>query len=273
MSNTDPPYGQLMDRIHDLCTVLRGSHGCAWDRAQTSASLAPFLVEEMHEMLEALSIEDREHLIEETGDCVYLWTFFLQTLETEKKITLAAAVDAAEEKLTRRHPHVFGTETAPTGIDALGHWERQKRAERKGHEILPRLPASLPALSKARRLQEKAAAYRFDWNTRSEVLDKIREELDELSRALGDGPDRSAVREELGDLLFSVVNLARHLDQDPEATLFAATEKFRTRFNEMARAVEATGHRMGDLPVESLESYWQTVKQRSTSDTPLSDQE
>ena len=232
-----------------------------------------FLVEEMHEVLEAFALGSRDRLTEETGDALYLWVFFLQVLEAEGRIRLDEAIAQIESKLTRRHPHVFGNVDAETRREALGHWERQKREELPEQgQILRRLPASLPALIKARRLQEKAAAFGFDWEDPDGVIRKVREEIDELAVALKEDPQSPNVREEFGDILFAVVSLARHLHQDPEVTLANATEKFRTRFNTMARMVEEAGHRMGETPLDVLESHWQAVKPGPPTGNPPSDQ-
>lgn len=273
MNQNRQSYGDLWERVNDLCSVLRGPHGCAWDKAQSSRALTPYLLEEVHELIEALELGSSEQLSEETGDAIYLWVFFLQALEAEGRIVLEESVSKIEEKLTRRHPHVFGSDTADTGRDARGHWEQQKREEKgSDREILRRLPAALPALAKAHRLQGRAAGFGFDWNSPKDVVEKIREEIDELITAVERDPTSPEVKEELGDLLFAVVNLARHLDQNPEETLAIATEKFRNRFNSMARAVEGAGHKLGETPLDVLESHWQAVKKTPASKTPPSDQ-
>lgn len=203
----------------------------------------------------------RRELVEEIGDALYLWIFFMQAAEDSGLVTLEEAVQGIEAKLIRRHPHVFGGEAVPDGAGARGLWEQEKRLESaRDQEILGALPAGLPALLRARRIQEKAAAFGFDWAYASEVVSKVREELDELVAEMESNATGPTVQEEVGDLLFALVNLARHLGQDPEATLHAATEKFRARFNAMARSVEAAGHRMGEAPLDLLEIHWQAIK-------------
>lgn len=180
-------------------------------------------------------------------------------------------MNGIEAKLIRRHPHVFNRPNEAETPAQDGHvlWEQRKRLEPgRGAEILKRLPASLPALARARRLQEKAAAFGFDWGSPEEVVPKIREETGELEDAMRRAPGSPEAVEELGDLLFALVNLARHLGQDPEAVLSMATEKFRTRFNAMARSVETAGHRMGDAPLDLLEAHWQAVKYPASESPP-----
>jgi MazG family protein len=261
------------ERVLDLCGVLRGPEGCAWDRSQTPESLAPYLLEETHEVFEALACADPEKLTDEIGDAIYLWVFFLLVLEDAGRVSLPEAARRIEEKLVRRHPHVFGAAEAGTGAEAHGEWEQRKRLEHPDDgEILRPPPPGLPALARARRIQEKAAAFKFDWGRSSDVIAKIREETDELHEEIERDPRSPAVREELGDLLFALVNLARHLDQDPEATLIAATEKFRKRFNEMARSVEAGGNKMGEAPLDLMEAHWERIKSRTDDGTSPSGQ-
>ncbi|MBD3161900.1 MAG: nucleoside triphosphate pyrophosphohydrolase [Candidatus Eisenbacteria bacterium] len=265
-------FAAAWERIHDLCSVLRGEDGCRWDRAQTVRTLLPFLVEEIHELVEAHQEESRQRLVEEAGDVVYILTFFLQLLEEEQGVAAAEIAGAAEEKLIRRHPHVFEREAAPNAGAPRAAWEIAKREEREERgeraEVLAKLPASLTALASARRLQEKAAAYSFDWSEPREVVAKIREEIDELSEAVDEEGTDGAVAEELGDLLFAVVNLSRHLGRDPEAALAAANEKFRDRFNRMAASVEASGLRLGEVPLHVLEDHWTRIKSQEPRRTP-----
>jgi len=270
MESKPTAYGHLWGRIYDLCSVLRGDNGCAWDRAQTSESLAPYLVEEVHELLEALALGDRDRLTEEAGDTFYLWVLLLQVLEQEGRLRLEEAVARVEEKLTRRHPHVFAADGAQVEHEAPGRWEQRKREELPREDgILQPLPATMPALIKARRLQERAAAFGFDWDSPEQVVDKIREEINEFVAAHRENPESPNVREEFGDILFAIVNLARHLHQNPEGALARATEKFRRRFNTMAHSVEDAGFRMGEAPMDVLEAHWQAAKPTARgSDAP-----
>jgi len=249
-----------MSRLRDLCARLRGPDGCSWDRAQTGPGLAPYLAEEVQEVLEALALGDVGRLEEEIGDALYLWVLFLTALESEGTIRIAGCVGRIEDKLSRRHPEVFGS-IEVSGVRDPETWEERKRRESPPDtEPMKSLPAGIPALARARRLQEKAAAFGFDWGDLSGVTGKIREEIDELASAIDLDRQSAAVSEELGDLLFAVVNLARHLGRDPEATLIAAAEKFRSRFNLMAGSLESDGYRLGRAKLETMEAYWQEAK-------------
>lgn len=272
MASSDPDRRDGWERLVDLCRVLLGPRGCAWDRAQTPESLAPFLIEETHEVFDALACGDPAKLREEIGDALYIWIFFLMVLEGSGKASLAEALSGIEEKLIRRHPHVFGAEGADTRGEAFAHWEQRKRLERpRSDEVILPAPAGIPALSRARRIQERAAAHGFDWATPSDVIPKLHEEVDELHGEIVRSPRSPAVREELGDLFFALVNLARHLDQDPEATLIAATEKFRKRFNAMARSIEADGIDLAEAPIDVMEAHWQRIKSQDDGGARPSD--
>lgn len=272
MAPSEPDRRDLGQRLVDICKILQGQDGCAWDRAQTPETLAPFLIEETHEVFDALACGDPAKLREEIGDALYLWVFFLMVLESSGKVSLNEAVKGIEEKLIRRHPHVFGADGAGTPDAALAHWEQRKRLERpKRDDVILASPAGIPALSRARRIQERAAAHGFDWASPADVIPKIHEEVDELDHEVRNSPESPAVREELGDLLFALVNLARHLDQDPEAILIAATEKFRKRFNAMARSVEAEGGDLGEASIDVMEAHWQRIKSQNDGGADLFD--
>ncbi|MDM7917092.1 MAG: nucleoside triphosphate pyrophosphohydrolase [Candidatus Eisenbacteria bacterium] len=247
-----------------ICGVLLGEGGCAWDRAQSPESLLPYLVEETHEVVEAVLQGDASRITDEAGDALYLWVFFLELLERRRAGSIVEAARGVEEKLVRRHPHVFASEAAPDAdVPLTGHgvWERRKRAEHPPDAgALRKLPATLPALYAARRLQEKAAAFGFDWPGPLDVLEKVREEAAEVEEAVRAESGAERIGEEIGDLLFSVVNLSRQLGQDPEIALRHASEKFRLRFNAMARSLEEAGHRLGDAPLDLLEEHWQAAK-------------
>jgi MazG family protein len=256
------------ERLDALLRSLRGPAGCPWDRAQTLRTIVPYLLEEVHELYEAVTHGDRGHVAEEAGDTWFLLTFALQVGEQEGWFRCAEVAEHTEAKLIRRHPHVF--QGTSEGSDApLARWEQIKRGEsHAGGDLLRPLPAGLPALRRATRLQEKAAAFGFDWEKAADVFPKILEEVGEVQELLAEGGESSRVEEEVGDLLFAVVNLARHLGQDPEAALHVATEKFRIRFNDMARAVEQEGHRMGEAPLPVLEAHWQNLKARASDSEP-----
>jgi MazG family protein len=248
---------EIMDR-------LRGPGGCPWDREQTWESLRGYLLEECHEAVAALDAGDREALCEELGDLLLQIVFLSRLGQEEGVFTARDVVRGIVEKMVRRHPHVFGNESAEDADDVLRHWERIKNEEKAGRgekrqSILDGLPPGLPALLHAQRLGEKAARVGFDWSNPTHVLDKIGEELVELRCAMKGG-DREASREEIGDLLFATAMLARKLRHDPEAALEAANHKFSRRFRRLESRASSADVALDSLGPESLERLWNEVK-------------
>ena len=252
-------------RLEELVRVLRGPGGCPWDRKQTTVSLATHLVEESYEVLHAAQEGRPGALGEEIGDAAFLLAFVHQAAEEDGAPGFQAILEAATQKIVRRHPHVFGDTPAADADEAARLWEVQKRLEREPthprveDEALPPPPPALPALLQAQRVQQKAATVGFDWPDAAAVFPKIEEELAELRMAMGEG-EAARVREEAGDLLFAVVNLVRALGLDAEMTMREASRKFRERFNRMARSIRADGQAPERLALEQLEAYWQTAK-------------
>ncbi len=252
--------GRPFHELVQLTKLLRAPGGCAWDRAQTIESIRPHLVEEFHEALEAMDERDDVKLRDELGDLLFLIVFISVMGEEASRFTLEDVITGIDEKLRRRHPHVFGDAVAETPDDVRGTWETQKLTE-KSHadreSMLDGLPRELSALLTARRMQEKAASVGFDWPTRDEVLDKIVEETGELREELSHG-DRDRQEDEIGDLLFAVVNIARYQGMDPEAALRRTNRKFRTRFAAIERHFEGTDLR--DVGLEAMDEVWNRVK-------------
>lgn len=258
-------------RLVELTERLRSPQGCAWDRAQTVETIRPHLVEEFHEVLEAMDVRDSEKLRDELGDLLFLVVFMARMSEESGGFDLASLIEGIDSKLRRRHPHVFGDTRAETPDDVRSHWETAKLTEethRERRSILDGLPRELPALLAARRLQEKAAAVGFDWKKIEDVVLKIDEELDELRNELSshergaEGSEGAApmlVEEELGDLLFAVVNVARFLNVDPEAALRKTNLKFRRRF----RAIEDrfSGQDLSEVGLEAMDGVWEEAKE------------
>lgn len=254
--------------LRQLCARLRAPGGCSWDRAQTIRTLTPYLLEETHELLDAIAADENDRIAEELGDLLYLLVSVLSIAEEEGRFSFQDVAARTAQKLVRRHPHVFGPAGGPAdpATARLG-WESIKRKESQSQPGPRPLLASgsdrLPALLDAFRLQEKAAGFGFDWGGPSEVLEKLNEEQTELLEALprDGGPDRTAaVRDELGDILFTVVNLARHLGEDPEQALRGSVTKFRTRFARMEALLVAEGHALGEADLATMEAAWQRAK-------------
>jgi len=254
--------------LRQLCRRLRAPGGCAWDRAQTIASLTPYLLEEMHEVLEAIGNDDGERLREELGDLLYLIVFVIAIAEEQSRFTFSEVIANISSKLVRRHAHLFGG-SPPAAVQARpGEWweeakriEKRDRGDRRG--TLASGAATLPALLEAFRVQEKAAGFGFDWPDASAVLEKLDEERAELAQALqseAGAAGSPAVREELGDLLFTLVNLARHCGGDPERLLKATTRKFQERFAIMEAMLREEGIGLAEAELEVMEAAWQRAK-------------
>jgi MazG family protein len=254
----------------DLMRLLREPNGCPWDREQTLETLKPFVLEEAHEVVDAIERGDMRELCGEVGDLIFEGVFLARIAEDLGAFTIADALRHVHAKLVRRHPHVFGdaSGTQTAGIDTpaavKGQWEQVKAAERADAGKAPRglfdgIPKTLPALLASYDIGQRAAATGFDWPEATQVLDKIAEETDELREALAT-LDRAHQEEELGDLLFAVANLARKVGIEPEAALRAANRKFTRRFAAMQARLEADGHALGASSLEEMEAAWQAIK-------------
>jgi len=258
----------------DLCRVmakLRAPGGCPWDHEQTLTSLKPYLIEEAYEVIDAIDAGDMHGLTEELGDLMLQAVFQAEIANEAGDFDITAVCHAIEAKLIRRHPHVFAERHADSASSALRHWEEIKAEERRSKpgnksSRLDGIPKSLPGLLRAVRTGEKAASVGFDWSRAADVLSKVDEEWMELREALdsthdGAHEDRT---EELGDLLFSVANWARHLKLDPEHALARAIEKFQTRFRVIESRLEEFNRRPEEMSLDDLEAMWEEAKLQTT---------
>jgi len=263
-------------RLIEIMAALRTpGTGCPWDLEQDFASVAPYTVEEAYEVADAIARGDKLDLKDELGDLLLQVVFHARMAEEEGAFAFPDVVEAITGKLIRRHPHVFGDarDLSPAEVKALWHRikaqeKADKAAARAAADLPPQeeergvlagVPPSLPALTRAWKLQARASTVGFDWNDARLVLDKIREETQEIDEALADG-DKAAIREEIGDLLFVIANLARHVDADPEGCLAAANTKFERRFKSIEAALEMQGRTAADASLEEMEALWQAVK-------------
>ena len=265
-----PVYGSKVmtpfEELVEIMAKLRSQGGCPWDREQTHQTLRPYLIEEAYEVLDALDNGGDGDFRDELGDLLLQVVFHAQIANEEKRFDIHDVARAINEKLVRRHPHVFGDTRADTADEVLTNWEKIKRAE-KGEEgrksVLDGLPAGMPALLRAYRIQEKVARVNFDWDDVREVLDKVGEEIAEVRRALEKG-DRTKIEEEMGDLLFSLVNLSRHLDVPPEDALRRSNDKFIRRFRYIEAALELKGESLERATFEELDALWDEAKGRES---------
>jgi len=249
------------DELVQLMTRLRGPDGCPWDRKQTLPSLKPFIIEESYEVVDAIDRDDRLDLCEELGDFLLQAVFVAEITREEGSFDIYDSVTAIHDKLVRRHPHVFADVEAHDAEQVLVNWEKLKNEERKAENksVLAGVPQSLPALLKASRLTEKAARVGFDWRRTSDVFSKLSEEIAELHVAIDSG-DESNVHEEIGDLLFTIANIARKLNVNAEEALQSTNRKFRRRFESMEASVRADGRNLDQLTLEEMDSLWDEAK-------------
>ncbi|MEO6053551.1 MAG: nucleoside triphosphate pyrophosphohydrolase [Chthoniobacterales bacterium] len=254
---------EALDRLRKIVAQLREPDGCPWDREQTHMSLREGLLEECYETIEAINRSDDENLREELGDLLLHVVMHSHIASERSVFTLDDVIVSVCEKLVRRHPHVFGDKKAENSEEVLVQWEDIKRAEKVGAgkttTVLGDVPQAFPALVRAQKIQKKAASVGFDWPDAAPVMDKIREETAELAEAM-ESKDAKAIAEELGDLLFSVVNLARKLKLNAEFTLTEATEKFTRRFERVEKQTEERKLNMKDMSLAELDEIWHTVK-------------
>jgi len=250
---------KTFDDIVSLARRLRAPGGCPWDREQTLESLRAYVLEEAYEVIQAIELGDTDGLVEELGDFLFQVVFISQIASEEGKFGIGDVTQRLHDKLIRRHPHVFGEKKAKDADEALRTWNAEKLKEKKGRADLEEIPRAMPSLMRAQRVGEKAARAGFDWSDVSSVFAKVKEELLELEREMEAG-EKNRSREEWGDLVFSVVNLARHLDIDAETTSHGAIEKFIERFSRFEQKAQAGEKEISALSMEQMDEIWEEIK-------------
>lgn len=255
--------GERFEQLVEIMARLRSENGCPWDRQQNFDSIKPYTLEETYEVLDAIDRRDWRALQEELGDFLLQAVFYAQMAAEEGRFRIDDCLEAVCQKLIRRHPHVFEDAIAHTPEEVKKRWDQIKSEEKKERGeaeggLLDGIPRAQPALAEAQQLSAKAAGAGFDWEDISQVADKVREELNELEQARAHG--KEAVENELGDLLFTIVNLARFLGVDAEQALRKANAKFRRRFAHVEQGVAAQGKDMRDVALGELEALWQQAK-------------
>jgi tetrapyrrole methylase family protein/MazG family protein/ATP diphosphatase len=261
--------GVTVARLVGVMRRLLAPDGCPWDREQTLESLRKYVLEEACEVIDAIDKKDRAGLREELGDLLLQVVFQAELARREGAFGLDDVVAGIVDKLVTRHPHVFGHLDVKTADEVLQNWEKQKAIEKKGRGILGGVPRSLPALTRAQRIGEKVSRVGFDWDDKAGSRAKIAEELGELDAAIASG-DANAIEDEMGDVLFALVNLSRHLDLDAEGALRRTIDKFTRRFSHVEKRVAEVHGGWGDpstgdanLPLEVLDGYWNEAKERA----------
>ena len=249
------------DDLVKLMTTLRGPGGCPWDRKQTLPDLKPYVIEEAYEVVDAIDRDDRDALLEEVGDLLLEAVFIAEITREEGTFDVYDSITAIHDKLVRRHPHVFADVVAEDAEQVLVNWEKLKSEERKAENksVLSGVPASLPALLKASRLTEKAARVGFDWRRTEDVFAKLEEEIAEFREAVASG-DKASIEDEIGDLLFTIANVARKVEVNAEEALQSTNRKFMRRFETMEKQVHGRGQNLDQLELEEMDRLWEEAK-------------
>jgi tetrapyrrole methylase family protein/MazG family protein/ATP diphosphatase len=259
-----------LNRIDALLAIMaqlrNPDGGCPWDLEQNFATIAPYTIEEAYEVADAIQLGDMNELRDELGDLLLQVVFHAQMAKEAGKFSFQDVVQAICEKMIRRHPHVFGDAEARSAGDVSGRWEEIKAEERAAknkatkQSLLDEVPLALPALTRALKLQKRAASVGFDWPSTDNVLDKLNEEMLELSVELAKGGNKDRLEDEFGDILFVYANLARHLDIDPEAALRRTNAKFRRRFGRIEEKLAAQGRQLTQSNLEEMDAMWNEAK-------------
>ena len=256
----DNTFSQLVN----LMAKLRGPDGCPWDREQTPESLKPFLIEECYEVLDALDEGAPDKVRDELGDLLFQIIFHARLAEEKGAFTITDVISAIVEKMTRRHPHVFGEEKVSTSGEVLANWEEIKKKEKAHQErtsILDGVPQGLPALLRAHGIQKRAARVGFDWNELDEALPKLDEEIAEFKESLKT-KDATAIEDELGDIFFMLVNISRFLEINPEDALRKTISKFIHRFRYIEEHAAIAGRSLKEMTLDEMEKLWQEAKKK-----------
>ncbi len=253
-------------RIDDLITLMAALRdpqtGCPWDCEQDFSTVAPYTIEEAYEVADAIARNDMDDLCGELGDLLFQVVFHVRMAEEQSAFSFDDVVEAIVEKMTRRHPHVFGGEEVASAEEQTHAWERHKAAERKQnqqHSLLDGVALGMPALSRAQKLQKRAARSGFDWPAVDGVLHKVEEEIDEIRAEIASGDD-VALQKEIGDLLFACVNLARHAGSEAEELLRAANGKFERRFRYLETELKKQGKELEACSLEEMDALWEAAK-------------
>ncbi len=258
--------GEKFQQLVAIMARLRAPGGCPWDRQQTFDSIKPFTLEETYEVLDAIDHRDWGELTQELGDFILQAVFYAQMASEQQLFRIEDALDAINQKLVRRHPHVFGDESARSADEVLSIWGRVKDAEPKAERkrttgLLGGVPRALPALVEAQQIASRAAGVGFDWENAEQVLDKLHEELAEFATARRNAA-QDELEDELGDLLFVLVNLARFVKVDPEQALRRTNAKFRARWSHIEARLSEQGRTPEDAKLHEMEALWQEAKRK-----------
>jgi len=277
MERSPRTTGEKFERLVEIMATLRGPNGCPWDKQQDFNSLKPMLVEEVYEVLEAVENGDFDGISEELGDLLLHVVFHAYLGKEAGQFDINTVIDKICEKLVRRHPHVFGTESASTADEVIKNWEAIKAQEKaqklkdrtpEQRSLLEGIPSKLPAIHEAHQISSRAARVGFDWPDIEGIFDKLQEEVRELKEVISTGDDerrRERLEDEIGDMLFVIVNIARYLKIDSESALKRANRKFKSRFQYMESELARQGKSLEQTSLEEMEALWQKAKSETIS--------
>lgn len=254
----------MIQRLIEIISRLRAPDGCPWDREQTPQSVKKYIVEETYELIDAIDQDHAPSVQEELGDVLFMVLFVGYMYEEKAPGFIEGAIELARKKMVRRHPHIFGNAVVSDPSQVTANWqeikEEEARSRGKDPSILGEIPRALPALQRALRLSERASRVGFDWPDVHSVMDKLKEEERELEEAMASGNGHGKVEEEIGDLLFTISNIARHLEVNPEDALHKATLRFESRFRRMEGLLRRSGVSIKDAPMDVMDRAWEKVK-------------
>jgi len=247
------------DDLVELARYLRSPEGCPWDREQSLDTVTPYIIEEAFETVQAIELKDKDEIIEELGDLFFQVIFASQIASEDGEFDVYEVINRLHNKLVRRHPHVFGDEKAKDAEEAIKTWHKQKLKEKSRKRRLLEIPRTMPSLLRAHRVGEKASQVGFDWKSAEEVLPKVKEELSELEIEIQNN-NKPGIEKEWGDLVFSLVNLGRHLKIDSEKTTHKAIDGFIERFSKIEDKAEQLGKQLSELSLQEMDELWDEVK-------------
>lgn len=258
------PMSSKLKKLVEIMEALRSEDGCPWDKKQTRESLKPYIIEEAYEIIEAIEENDPEKIKEELGDLLFQIIFQCQIGKERNEFTISDVIDSVSDKMTARHPHVFGEAEYKTADEVIAHWEVQKKREGKQRDsILEGVPGTLPSLLRAHRIQDRAARVGFDWENINDVLAKFEEEMHEFKKALAE-KRQSRIADELGDIFFMLVNLSRFIDINPEDALRRTISKFIRRFRYIEMKASEQKKPLPEMTLEEMDRLWDEAKERET---------
>lgn len=261
MNNTEPQHSEAAQQFEQLIAIMEElREKCPWDKKQTIQTLRPQTIEETYELADAILNNNWSNLKEELGDILLHIVFYARIAAEKKEFTLVEVIQAICDKLIQRHPHIYGDVVVNNEEDVKKNWEQLKLKEGKT-SVLAGVPASLPAVVKAQRIQEKAKQVGFEWSSKKEVFQKIKEEIDELNEAI-ENNDTDNIEEEFGDVMFSLINYARFIHVDAEAAIEKTNQKFITRFTQMEKWAKANGTSLYEMTLAQMDELWNNIKQK-----------